>query len=78
MGNSIVHVLLVAYMLSNSDNQSEYWVKERKLGGIEGPVFLALLFAAGYFALQGWRMTFSIWNLRNIAFLQRALGYTTR
>ena len=64
MGNSIVHVLLVAYMLSNSDNQSEYWVKERKLGGIEGPVFLALLnFAAGYFALQGWRMTFSIgWN----------------
>ena len=49
MGNSIVHVLLVAYMLSNSDNQSEYWVKERKLGGIEGPVFLALLnFAAGY------------------------------
>ena len=64
MGNSIVHVLLVAYMLSNSDNQSEYWVKERKLGGVEGPVFLALLnFAAGYFALHGWRMTFSIgWN----------------
>ena len=50
MGNSIVHVLLVAYMLSNSDNKSEYWVKERKLGGVEGPVFLALLnFAAGYF-----------------------------
>ena len=64
MGNSIVHVLLVAYILSNSDNQSEYWVKERKLGGVEGPVFLALLnFAAGYFALHGWRMTFSIgWN----------------
>ena len=56
MGNSIVHVSFGLY-LSNSDNQSEYWVKEQ-LGGI-GAVFLALLnFAAGYFALRAGEPTF--------------------
>ena len=58
MGNSIVHVLLVAIcyqilIISPNTGQGTKAWRNR------GPVFLALLnFAAGYFALQGWRMPF--------------------
>ena len=64
IGNSAIHVLLVIYMLSNGDNTSAYWLKERELGGIEGPVFLAVLNgAAGLFALRGYTMMFPlVWN----------------
>jgi hypothetical protein len=64
IGNAAIHVLLVIYTLSNMDNQSEYWLKERELGGIEGPVFLTLLnLSAGIGALRGWTMMYSIgWN----------------
>lgn len=47
IGNSVTHVLLVVYTLANSSNESKYWVEERRLGGIEGPVFLAVMNAAG-------------------------------
>jgi len=64
IGNGVVHVMLVVYMLANADNQSEYWIEERKLGGIEGPVGLAVLnIAAGYCAIQGYGMGFpTVWN----------------
>ncbi|KAL7540974.1 hypothetical protein ACHAXR_010532 [Thalassiosira sp. AJA248-18] len=63
MGNSFIHILLTIYMLSNTTNDSEYWVEERKLGGIEGPVGLAILnFLAGMSALRG-NMKFPLgWN----------------
>lgn len=60
MGNSVIHVLLVIYMIANSDEESEYWIKERQLGGIEGPVFLTMFNClAGIFALRGYSMKFS-------------------
>lgn len=64
IGNSLIHVLLIVYMLSNSENQSEYWLEERQLGGIEGPVFLVVLnLTAGLSALRGFGMAFPIgWN----------------
>ena len=64
MGNCAIHVLLVIYTLSNADNTSAYWLKERELGGIEGPVFLAVLNgAAGLCALRGYTMMFPlVWN----------------
>eukprot|EP00985_Skeletonema_marinoi_P026581 scaffold20692_cov147-Skeletonema_marinoi.AAC.31 len=42
-GNSFVHILLIIYMEANEKNLSDYWLEERKLGGIEGPVGLAIL-----------------------------------
>ena len=64
IGNSAIHILLTIYMLSNANNESEYWVEERKLGGVEGPVGLAVLnFAAGYSALTNYGMKFPLgWN----------------
>ena len=54
IGNSVVHVILVIYMKANEETVSEYWAKERELGGIEGPVFLILLnFIAGMLSLRG-------------------------
>lgn len=43
LGNSFIHILLAIYMKANETNLSEYWLEERKLGGIEGPVGLAIL-----------------------------------
>ena len=64
LGNSFIHILLTIYTLSNSNNESEYWVEERKLGGIEGPVGLVVInFLAGMSALKGYGMTFPVgWN----------------
>jgi hypothetical protein len=64
IGNCAIHVLLVIYTLSNAGNTSAYWLKERELGGIEGPVFLAVLNGAvGLCALRGYTMLFPlVWN----------------
>eukprot|EP00584_Thalassiosira_punctigera_P005452 CAMPEP_0172543988 /NCGR_PEP_ID=MMETSP1067-20121228/14249_1 /TAXON_ID=265564 ORGANISM="Thalassiosira punctigera, Strain Tpunct2005C2" /NCGR_SAMPLE_ID=MMETSP1067 /ASSEMBLY_ACC=CAM_ASM_000444 /LENGTH=193 /DNA_ID=CAMNT_0013330483 /DNA_START=26 /DNA_END=607 /DNA_ORIENTATION=- len=64
LGNAAIHLLLLTYMLSNSDNESEYWMEERKLGGIEGPVGLALFnLAAGLSATRNFTMKFPLgWN----------------
>jgi hypothetical protein len=64
LGNSFIHILLTVYTLSNANNESEYWVKERKLGGIGGPIFLVgLNTLAGMSALKGYGMYFPIgWN----------------
>ena len=64
IGNAVIHAMLVIYMKANEDNPSEYWVKERALGGIEGPVFLLLLnLTAGLVALRGGSMKFPFcWN----------------
>jgi hypothetical protein len=64
IGNSAIHVLLIIYTLSNADNTSPYWLKERELGGIEGPVFLALLNGGvGILALRGYSMWVPlVWN----------------
>mmetsp|Transcript_15608 Transcript_15608/g.23645 ORF Transcript_15608/g.23645 Transcript_15608/m.23645 type:complete len:188 (+) Transcript_15608:71-634(+) len=43
IGNSVAHILLTMCILSNAKNDSEYWLNERKLGGIEGPVVLAII-----------------------------------
>ena len=54
IANSFFHVLLTINMLSNAANVSEYWIEERKLGGIEGLVVLsAINFLAGISALRG-------------------------
>ena len=64
IGNGVVHVVLVIYIIANKENTSEYWIEERKLGGIEGPAFLiALNFLAGFVATEGHPMLFPIiWN----------------
>ena len=64
VSNSFIHVLLTIYMLSNAANDSEYWIEERKLGGIEGPVGLTVLnFLAGLSALRGYSSKFPlVWN----------------
>jgi hypothetical protein len=64
IGNSVVHVLLLVYMTANHGNQSEFWAKERELGGVEGPAVIMLLnLAAGVCALRGWSMSFPLgWN----------------
>ena len=41
LGNSMTHILLVVYIKANEDNDSDYWIAERKLGGLEGPLILA-------------------------------------
>lgn len=64
IGNCIVHILLAIYIISNATNHSDYWVEERKLGGIEGPIGLAVLnFFAGYSALKNYGTKFPLgWN----------------
>mmetsp|Transcript_14245 Transcript_14245/g.21974 ORF Transcript_14245/g.21974 Transcript_14245/m.21974 type:complete len:184 (-) Transcript_14245:80-631(-) len=64
LGNSVVHILLIVYTLAHKGNDSDYWIEERKLGGIEGPVGLTVLnFLVGLSALRGYSMMFSIgWN----------------
>lgn len=64
LGNAFIHVLLTIYMLANTNNGSEYWVEERKLGGIGGPVGLALFnFFAGMSTLKGYNMKLPCgWN----------------
>ena len=44
IGNAVVHVVLVIYMMGNSENESEYWKKEKEFGWVEGPVGLAVGF----------------------------------
>ena len=63
-GNSFIHILLIIYMKANETNLSDYWLEERKLGGIEGPVGLAILnFGAAISALFYNKMTFPLcWN----------------
>ena len=63
-GNSFIHILLIIYMKANETNLSDYWLEERKLGGIEGPVGLAILnFGAAMSALLHNKMTFLLyWN----------------
>ena len=64
IGNSYTHVLWVLYMQANKENESEYWIEERKLGGVEGPVGLAIFnFLAGMSALMNYGMKFPVgWN----------------
>ena len=31
VGNGVIHLILTVYMLSNSHNQSPYWLKEREV-----------------------------------------------
>ena len=64
LGNAAIHVLLALYMLANSANPSEYWTKERELGGIEGPVGLAAVnLLAGICATRNIGMKFPAgWN----------------
>lgn len=64
VGNCVIHMLLIIYTIGNADNGSEYWVKDRELGGVEGPVFLAILnFTAGLSAIRNYSMTFPlVWN----------------
>ena len=63
-GNSFIHIVLIIYMKANETNLSDYWLEERKLGGIEGPVGLAILnFGAAISALFYNKMTFPLcWN----------------
>eukprot|EP00574_Skeletonema_japonicum_P004200 CAMPEP_0201728864 /NCGR_PEP_ID=MMETSP0593-20130828/17269_1 /ASSEMBLY_ACC=CAM_ASM_000672 /TAXON_ID=267983 /ORGANISM="Skeletonema japonicum, Strain CCMP2506" /LENGTH=135 /DNA_ID=CAMNT_0048221089 /DNA_START=40 /DNA_END=444 /DNA_ORIENTATION=- len=65
LGNSLIHILLTVYMKANETNLSQYWLEERKLGGIEGPVGLAILnLAAAISALLHNKMTFPLyWNV---------------
>ena len=64
LSNSCIHVLLTIYMKANETNLSDYWLEERKLGGIEGPVGLVILnLAAAISALHHNKMTFPLyWN----------------
>ena len=41
LGNAAVHALLVMYTVGNAGDASEYWIKEREIGGVAGPVVLA-------------------------------------
>ena len=43
LGNALLHILLIIYTISNYENNSEYWLEERKLGGIEGLVALTII-----------------------------------
>lgn len=65
ISNSFIHVLLTIYILSNAANDSVYWIEERKLGGIEGPVGLAVLnLLAGLSALRSYSSKFPlVWNV---------------
>ena len=64
LSNAAIHFLLVVYTLSNSHNQSEYWIEERTLGGIEGPAGLTIInFLAGYSATRNYSVKFPMmWN----------------
>ena len=64
IGNSVIHALLVVYMKANEANTSDYWEKERALGGIEGPVGLMVInFSVGILALTaGWLRLSVGWN----------------
>ena len=64
LSNSFIHILLTVYMKANESNLSEYWIEERKLGGIEGPVGLVILnLAAAISALLHNKMTVPLyWN----------------
>jgi hypothetical protein len=64
IGNSITHLLLMIYIISNNNNQSVYWEKEREIGGIEGPIFLALFNGVvGLISLYKWSNKVPlVWN----------------
>eukprot|EP00535_Pseudo-nitzschia_heimii_P010520 CAMPEP_0197173058 /NCGR_PEP_ID=MMETSP1423-20130617/115_1 /TAXON_ID=476441 /ORGANISM="Pseudo-nitzschia heimii, Strain UNC1101" /LENGTH=200 /DNA_ID=CAMNT_0042621809 /DNA_START=145 /DNA_END=747 /DNA_ORIENTATION=+ len=66
IGNCVVHVLLVVYIMANEGSEAAYWVRERELeaDGIEGPLGLAILnFAAGMCSMHGKAMAFPlVWN----------------
>ena len=54
VGNSLVHALLVIYITANDESATTYWIKERELGGVAGPVVLcAINFCVGLHALRG-------------------------
>ena len=64
LGNALLHILLVIYTISNYENNSEYWLEERKLGGIEGLVALTIINSiSSICALYFKYMTFPlVWN----------------
>lgn len=43
IGNGLIHFILTIFMMSNAENDSPYWVAERELGGVEGPVGLMII-----------------------------------
>ena len=69
VGNSVVHVLLVAYMLANAETQSDYWRRERELGGVEAPAALAAVnFVVGLVAVfADFNALSLLWNLFVVA-----------
>lgn len=64
LGNAITHILLIIYTISNYENNSNYWLEERKLGGIEGLVALTIINSiSSLCALYFKYMTFPlVWN----------------
>ena len=64
LGNALLHILLIIYTISNYENNSEYWLEERKLGGIEGLVALTIINSiSSLSALYFKHMTFPlVWN----------------
>lgn len=69
VGNSVVHVLLIAYMLANAETQSDYWRRERELGGVEAPAALAAVnFVVGLVAVfADFNALSLLWNLFVVA-----------
>lgn len=64
LGNALLHILLIIYTISNYENNSEYWLEECKLGGIEGLVILTIINSiSSLCALYFKNMTFPlVWN----------------
>jgi len=64
LGNALTHILLIIYTISNYENNSEYWIEERKLGGIEGLVALTIInFISFLSAIYLKQMIFPlVWN----------------
>ena len=43
LGNGVAHALLTLYVSANAGRQDRFFVKERELGGLEGPASLTLI-----------------------------------
>ena len=43
MGNGVAHAPLTLYMSANAGRSDHFFVKERELGGLEGPAALTLI-----------------------------------
>ena len=64
MGNGVAHAPLTLYILANAGRSDHFFVKERELGGLEGPGALALIkVAVGLLSIKArWLLLSFGWN----------------